>query len=129
MKPLPVSAAASRVSVTKDGLRVPLLARQMLGKIRRFWLVWFRPGYVARKRRERTGRCLRCGRCCSLAVTCPMFAGQGLCLTYGAIRPRVCAAFPIDERDLAEIRASGGACGFAFRPAAHLRAVEGGRDR
>ncbi len=108
---------------------MPLLAHQVLGKLRRLWLVWFRPQCVARKHRQRTGRCLRCGRCCSLAFTCPMFAGDGFCLTYGAVRPRVCAAFPIDERDLKEVERGGGACGFAFQAPEPLVLVEGGSRR
>ncbi len=92
------------------------VAVEFPGKFRRFFLVHFRPRYVARQVTQRTGSCRRCGRCCALLFTCPMLTCDGLCLAYGRCRPSVCRVFPIDSRDIAEIARSGGKCGFRFDP-------------
>ena len=47
------------------------------GKLRRFWLVHFRMGYVQRQLSVRQGDCHQCGTCCNLLFTCPMLTKQG----------------------------------------------------
>ena len=84
------------------------------GKIRRFWLVHFRKQYVQTQLLIRQGDCQQCGSCCNLLFTCPTLTKQGKCLVYGACRPSVCKVFPIDQRDIEEIRLCGGDCGYRF---------------
>jgi len=74
-------------------------ADQLLGKVRRFFLVKFRPDYVRKSIARRRGQCRRCGRCCSLAFRCPHLKEGNQCAIY-ANRYEQCALFPIDERDL-----------------------------
>jgi hypothetical protein len=77
----------------------------MFGKIRRFALVRFRPGYVERQARSRTGDCDRCGRCCEILFQCPFLIKDGegsRCRIYGRHFEQ-CVAFPIDDRDLADV--------------------------
>ncbi len=99
--------------------------QQLRGKFRRLYLTLLRPGYVRRQRQRRRGECLRCGRCCRLAVRCPLLEGRDRCRIYGLARPRACTGFPVDERDLADVD---GRCGFYFadEPAAE-EALSGAR--
>jgi hypothetical protein len=83
---------------------------QGYGKVRRFWLSKFRPGYVERMRRQRRGECLRCGSCCALMIRCPYLEKGNHCLIYGR-HYRQCSNFPIDQRDLRYLE---GVCGFYF---------------
>lgn len=73
------------------------------GKIRRFYLGQFRPGYVKSKLIMRRGECLRCGTCCKLLYLCPELEelpdGTTLCSMHEN-RPINCRIFPIDQRDL-----------------------------
>ena len=94
-------------------------ARLAMGKARRFYLVHFRPGYVARSIARRSGDCARSGACCRLLFTCPILAVEPLpSCRINARKPKVCKAFPIDERDLADrdIISPHVPCGFSFRP-------------
>jgi len=84
------------------------------GKLRRFGLVHFRKGYVQRQMSVRQGGCRQCGTCCNLLFTCPMITKQGRCLVYGACRPQACKAFPIDQRDIDEVKLGGGQCAYSF---------------
>lgn len=84
--------------------------RQAWGKLRRFWLVRFAPAYVERQSARRQGACQRCGRCCELLFRCPHLRGTNECRVYER-RYVQCRLFPIDERDLADVR---GRCGFRF---------------
>lgn len=84
------------------------------GKLRRFWLVHFGKGYVQRQISVRQGTCRQCGACCKLLFTCPMLTKQGLCLVYGTCRPQVCKVFPIDQRDVDEVKFWGIQCGYHF---------------
>lgn len=85
-----------------------------IGKLRRFFLVHFRKGHVYRQMQLREGSCNQCGICCSLLFTCPMLTRQGRCLTYGSCRPQACKVFPIDQRDLEEVKVCGSRCGYRF---------------
>jgi hypothetical protein len=83
-------------------------------KARRFLLVHFRKRHVERQGSVRKGTCHRCGACCNLVCTCPMLTRQGSCLVYGKCRPQSCKAFPIDGRDIQEMRLCGVQCGYFF---------------
>jgi len=84
------------------------------GKLRRLWLVHFRKGYVQRQISVRQGACRQCGTCCNLLCTCPMLTKQGHCLVYGTCRPQACKVFPIDQRDIDEVKLCRGQCGYRF---------------
>lgn len=85
--------------------------RSLRGKLRRWWLTSFRRGYVAEQLARRQGACRSCGRCCRLMYRCQFLNRSNRCFVYGIWRPRNCTAFPIDERDLADVD---GQCGFSF---------------
>jgi len=86
----------------------------LVGRTRRFYLVHFRKAYVRRQLSVREGACHQCGQCCDLLFTCPMLTSRGRCLIYNTWRPQVCKVFPIDQRDIDEIRLCGGECGYRF---------------
>lgn len=88
------------------------------GKIRRFYLIQFRPEYVRKSLARRRGECHRTGACCMLAFPCPTLSRLSklpLCRIY-ARRPPNCHIFPIDERDLADRNLVNPwePCGFSF---------------
>lgn len=90
------------------------------GRIRRFSLVTFRPGYVRKSLERREGQCHRTGACCNLLVTCPLYTPRPLpTCRINRYKPKVCRTFPIDERDLRDrdIVSPDHPCGFSFRPA------------
>jgi hypothetical protein len=91
-----------------------ILAR---GKIRRFWLVHFRPRAVEASLARRRGECDRTGACCNVLFTCPLLGANPLpaCRIHRH-KPRVCRMFPIDERDLRDrdIISPGHPCGYSF---------------
>lgn len=41
------------------------------GKLKRFWLIYFKKEYVRRQLSARLGACLQCGAYCKLLFTCP----------------------------------------------------------
>ena len=94
-------------------MALPGSSRLLWGKVRRFWLAHFRPGYVRRQASRRRGRCARCGGCCSLGLRCPWLSGTNHCTIYER-RPIQCRLFPIDERDLRDAPT----CPLRFVPAA-----------
>ena len=84
------------------------------GKIRRFFLPKLYPEYVKKQLSIRQGECLQCGKCCVFLHKCPFLRGHGeniRCLIYNVFRPKQCKVFPLDERDLQEIK---GICGYSF---------------
>ena len=89
------------------------------GKLRRFGLIHFRPGYVRRSLALRRGQCDHSGACCQLAFVCPRHGplehGEPGCTVYEK-RPQNCRVFPIDERDLRDrdLVMPGHPCGFHF---------------
>jgi hypothetical protein len=90
------------------------------GKVRRFYLLSFRPTYVEKSLERRRGQCNRSGACCNLAFACPKIDWLDClptCSIYGK-RPRNCTAFPIDERDLRDrdILSPEEPCGYSFSP-------------
>ena len=90
------------------------MAAQIFGKLWRFYLVHFRKTYVLAQLSRRAGSCRQCGTCCALAVSCPLLTRDKLCAVYGKCRPQVCRVFPIDQRDIDEVAAHGGCCGYYF---------------
>lgn len=87
------------------------------GKLRRFFLVHFRKTYVHHQLSARRGACRQCGVCCNLLFTCPALTKNGRCLVYGTCRPAACRVFPIDQRDIKEVRLCGSKCGYHFSSA------------
>jgi len=88
------------------------------GKLRRFYLVHFRPRYVEESLKRRVGECHRTGACCNVLFPCPLLSwakGLPLCRIYQR-RPSNCTTFPIDERDLRDrnIVNPWEPCGFQF---------------
>ena len=69
------------------------------GKVRRYLLTHFRPGYVTRMKKHRRGECVRCGSCCAVMFRCPHLEAHNHCARYQR-RYVQCDAFPIDARDL-----------------------------
>jgi len=105
---------------------VAFLQAPFAGKLRRLYLIAFRPGYVRRQTRRRSGKCKRCGACCRLLHRCMFLSRHNRCLIYGEKRPPNCRFFPIDWRDLRDVR---GVCGFEFGspPAVSSEAIRTGR--
>ncbi|HTN43952.1 MAG TPA: hypothetical protein VMN77_09180 [Nitrospiria bacterium] len=82
-------------------------------KIRRFFLCAVKPRYVQEMIQHRGGECVQCGKCCKLVFKCPFLGGTDenpRCMVYEG-RPKPCVAFPIDERDLADVNFQ---CGYFF---------------
>lgn len=90
------------------------------GKVRRFYLVHFRPRYVENAQKRRVGECVRCGACCMFMFECVFLkAEHGLpCCSIYFNRPGNCKVFPIDERDIIDVDLvmEGKPCGFSFLP-------------
>src|SRR5689334_3973733 len=91
-----------------------LRARQAQGKIRRFVNTNFRKQETVANLALRRGECNRCGACCELVFKCPFLKkhpdGTSLCGIYEN-RPNSCRLFPIEPRDLLEVR---GTCSYYF---------------
>jgi len=90
---------------------IAFLQAPFAGKFRRLYLTAFRPGYVRAQNQRRSGRCNQCGACCRLVHRCVFLRRNNRCLIYGEKRPAACRFFPIDWRDLRDVR---GSCGFHF---------------
>jgi hypothetical protein len=89
-------------------------ARQAQGKLRRFVSANFRKQEVVAQLALRRGECNRCGACCEILFKCPFLKkhddGTSTCGIYDD-RPNQCRLFPIEQRDLQEVR---GSCSFYF---------------
>ena len=89
-------------------------ARQAQGKLRRFMSANFRKQEVRESLSLRRGECNRCGACCEILFKCPFLKkhtdGTTTCGIYED-RPNQCRLFPIEKRDLEEVR---GTCSFFF---------------
>jgi len=103
--------AARRVRAVEDA---KFRARQAQGKLRRFVSIRFRRDEVVESLALRRGDCNRCGACCEILFKCPFLKkhrdGTTTCGIYED-RPGQCRLFPIDRRDLQEVR---GTCSFYF---------------
>jgi|SRR5215813_7702568 len=91
-----------------------LRARQAHGKLRRFVNTNFRKQETIAALSLRRGECNRCGACCELLFKCPFLKkyqdGSSTCGIYEN-RPNSCRLFPIERRDLEEVR---GTCSYYF---------------
>jgi hypothetical protein len=89
-------------------------ARQAQGKVRRFVNSNFRKKEVKASLAQRQGNCNRCGACCEILFKCPFLKkhedGSSTCGVYEN-RPEQCRLYPIEPRDLREVR---GSCSFYF---------------
>jgi hypothetical protein len=104
-------AAAKRLRAVEDAR---FRARQVQGKLRRFVSINFRKDEVIEKLTLRRGDCNRCGACCEILFKCPFLRkhddGTSTCGIYED-RPNQCRLFPLEQRDLAEVR---GTCSYYF---------------
>ncbi|MGH9903585.1 MAG: YkgJ family cysteine cluster protein, partial [Pyrinomonadaceae bacterium] len=104
-------AAAKRLRAVEDA---KFRARQVQGKVRRFVSANFRRHEVVAALALRRGECNRCGACCEILFKCPFLKkhtdGTTTCGIYDE-RPNQCRLFPIERRDLEEVR---GSCSFYF---------------
>lgn len=104
-------AAVKRLRAVEDA---KLRARQAQGKLRRFVNAHFRAQETRASLASRRGECNRCGACCEILFKCPFLRrhenGTTSCGIYED-RPMQCRLFPIDRRDLEEVR---GTCSYYF---------------
>jgi hypothetical protein len=104
-------ASARRSRAVEDA---KFRARQAQGKLRRFVSANFRKDEVIAQLALRRGECNRCGACCEILFKCPFLKkhadGTTTCGIYED-RPNQCRLFPIEKRDLEEVR---GSCSFYF---------------
>ncbi|MDQ3651810.1 MAG: YkgJ family cysteine cluster protein [Acidobacteriota bacterium] len=104
-------AAAKRSRAVED---TKFRARQVQGKVRRFVSANFRKEEVVAALALRRGDCNRCGACCEILFKCPFLKKNDDDSTTCGIyedRPNQCRLFPIEQRDLEEVR---GSCSFYF---------------
>jgi hypothetical protein len=103
--------AAKRTQAVEEG---KFRAKQAQGKLRRFVNIRFRRKEVVAKLSLRRGECNRCGACCEILFKCPFLKKHGDGSTTCGIyddRPDQCRLFPIERRDLEEVRVQ---CSFYF---------------
>ncbi|HYY97480.1 MAG TPA: YkgJ family cysteine cluster protein [Pyrinomonadaceae bacterium] len=103
--------AARRTRAVEDA---KFRARQAHGKLRRFVRIRFKREEVIAALSLRRGDCNRCGACCEILFKCPFLKKHGDGTTTCGIyedRPTQCRLFPIDRRDVEEVR---GTCSFYF---------------
>ncbi len=103
--------AAKRLRAVEDA---KFRARQAQGKLRRFVSINFRKQEVVESLELRRGECNRCGACCEILFKCPFLKKHDDDTTTCGIyedRPNQCRLFPIERRDLDEVR---GSCSFYF---------------
>lgn len=116
-RPKPIRLVEARLNAAKRSRAVKdaqLRAKQAQGKIRRFVSATFKKQEVIESLAHRRGDCNRCGACCEILFKCPFLKkhndGTTTCGIYED-RPSQCRLFPIDKRDLEEVR---GTCSFYF---------------
>jgi hypothetical protein len=98
--------------VTGAGPRLWRWTLRLVGQVRRQLLSRLRPGYIARMREQRLGKCRCCGSCCDLTFHCPYLNAEHSCTHYEK-RQITCRDFPHDARDLRLTRVP---CGHYFAP-------------
>jgi len=102
---------------TCPGARAWRWMMRLAGQARRQYLSRLRPGYVARMRKLRLGKCRCCGSCCDLTFHCPFLNAEKNCKRYER-RTLTCRDFPIDALDLRLTRVP---CGHYFAPVPEAR--------
>lgn len=97
-------------------MRIDNLLKLSYGKLRRQFLVRFRPRKVQAVLAERQGECAQCANCCRLLLKCPFLTADNLCRIYGSsLRPKSCVHFPLGRLDLEDVRISSNKpCGYKF---------------
>jgi hypothetical protein len=108
-------AAPNRVHATAPGdvaARAWRYVLRLVGQVRRQYLTRLFPGYVARMKSRRLGKCRSCGACCDLTFHCPFLTAERRCDRYEK-RPLTCRNFPIDAVDL---KLTCVPCGHYFAP-------------
>lgn len=120
-------------SLFKLALRPTPTHRQILrGKMRRFWLVYFRRRYVEEVLLpKRKAGCHRTGACCQLGLGCPAYDNTNRLCKIHPHKPLVCKLFPITnedlkDRDLIYPRKS---CGYYFEEGISSRFSSGEVDK
>jgi hypothetical protein len=88
----------------------------LIGKARRLLIVNLKKGFVHKQLDARKGDCRQCANCCRLVHRCIWLTRDNLCLVYHSrIRPKVCARFPLDARDIGDVMLSSGTkCGYHY---------------
>ena len=103
-----------RTQTTETVDEAKFRVRQAQGKLRRFVSANFRKDEVSASLAQRRGDCNRCGACCEILFKCPFLKkhddGSTTCGVY-ANRPDQCRLYPIEPRDMTEVR---GSCSFYF---------------
>ncbi len=97
-----------------EGGGIPPALKMLSNKVRRWIICHFKRGYLQRSVSVRHGDCWQCGKCCELLFRCPALVkknGTTRCLIYHRGRPMQCRAFPIDLKDLADVKFN---CGYFF---------------
>ncbi|MCX5683621.1 MAG: hypothetical protein NT049_08055 [Planctomycetota bacterium] len=72
---------------------------RLVGQLRRQYLSYLRPKYVAKARAASRGQCRCCGSCCDLTFHCPFLNDTSRCDRYEK-RTLSCRDFPLDATDL-----------------------------
>lgn len=107
-----------KMAIPTRGTVPTAVRRQILrGKLRRFWLVYFRPRYV----REvllprRKSLCHRTGACCQMGFGCPAFDAKNKLCKIHPHKPLTCKLFPLTQEDLKDrdIVYPNQGCGYYF---------------
>ena len=102
-----------KTTLTKKLTKTGML---LIGKARRLLIVNFKKDYVQKQLGIRKGDCLQCADCCRLVHRCIWLTRNNRCLVYySPVRPKVCARFPINSKDIADVMLSSGTkCGYHF---------------
>jgi hypothetical protein len=108
------------VTVKRHRVGPLVFIRLLWGKLRRWYLINYRPEYVEKAHKLRRGACAHCGGCCQIVFVCPLLrkdhsTGVPGCTIY-PWRPLNCSTFPIDQRDIRDRNLSSPdrQCGYRF---------------
>ena len=94
------------------------LKRHWKGRLKRYFMFWFRKGYVEKQMHKRKGECSRCGYCCNqLECRFAIKKGDRWECSIHPYWPVSCAVYPINEKDVIEYNCPG----FSFEPADELQ--------
>lgn len=91
-----------------------VLRTNLKGRLRRYFTIRFRKGYIKSQVQKRKGECKRCGLCCCERM-CPFVIenkGKWDCLLHPH-KPLNCTVYPINQKDVKEY----GCRGFTFESA------------